>query len=560
MIANPLVTKELVSVLRSRGAAVLAALFVGALCVLAFAMWPEAGINPAGTMYSRLFFTVLLVAQLVMLALFSPPFSATSITYERETNTWEMLYYSNLRPDHILVGKLAGAAAFLLVLVAISLPVGGACFLLGGVSVREMFLAYLVLVVAGITFGLLGLAWSGLMKSSFSALIATYISLLVLCGAVYMPMLLLPNWKAGQPAMHAIRCMSPFTALVAITKDEFRRSPGGSEGAVARYFVYTFILVVILAAVVLWKIMVRPKPKVARRDKVIDETTPLLVRMARRIFFVIDPRRRRRSIGTWTNPILILDLRTRTSGVANLMRAAFACLIFALGLVILVSGTFGATRPDTMRLLALSFQIGLVALIGPSLTIGAIASEVEGRTFDLLRMTPLRSWVIFSGKFGAAALLAALLVIASAPVFVALQYIQAVNEQNVIKAIFAQPEQLVAMFSITCVTIVLALSVGLFFSSVCATTARAGAWAYGVMALVTVGTLLGLILRERLGEKVSHFIVAFNPIVTAVATVSEDFFPSFGAWRNTLWSLGILSILFILATVYRLHHAAGPEK
>ncbi len=560
MIGNPVVVKELVSVLRSRGAAVLAGLFVGALSVLAFGMWPEAGINPAGAMYSRLFFTVLLVAQMVMLALFSPPFSATSITYERETNTWEMLYYSRLRADEILVGKLAGAAAFLLVLVALSLPVGGVCFLLGGVSVREMFLAYLVLVSAGVTFGLLGLAWSALMKSSFAALIATYISLLALCGAVHMPMLLLPGWRGGQGLMHSLRCLSPFTALVAITKDEFRRSPGGSEGAVARYFLYTLVLVVALSAIVLWRIMMRPKPRVARRDRVIDETTPLLVRMARRVFFIIDPRRRRRSIGTWTNPIFILDLRTRTAGVANLMRAAFACLIFALGLVILVSGTFGATRPDTMRLLALSFQIGLVALIGPSLTIGAIASEVEGRTFDLLRMTPLRSWVIFSGKFGAAALLAVLLVIASAPVFIALQYIQAVNEQNVLKAIFAQPEHLVAMFAITCVTIVLALSVGLFFSSVCSTTARAGAWAYGVMAFVTVGTLLGLILRERLGEKASHVIVAFNPIVTAVATVSEDFFPTFGQWRDNIASLGILSIAFILVTVLRLHHAAGPEK
>ena len=360
--------------------------------------------------------------------------------------------------------------------------------------------------------------------------------------------------------MHALRCWSPFTALVAITQDAFRTSPGESAGAVVRYFIYTAVLCAVMIAIVTYRITIRPKPKPGKRQKVVDESMPWLVRAARRIFFVIDPRRRKRSISLLMNPILVLDLRTRTAGIGNLMRAAFACLIFAIGLILLVSGTYGSATPDTMRLLALSFQIGLIALIGPSLTIGSIASEIEGRTFDLLRMTPLKSWVIFSGKFMAAAMLAVLLVVASAPVFLALQYIRAVNEENMLKAIFMQPELLAAMFAISGITIVFALSVGLFFSSVCKTTARAGAWAYGVMALVTVGTLLGLILRDRLGEAASHFIVAFNPIITAVAAISDDQFPGYGDWKRNIWSLGILSILVILATVYRLRRAAGPEE
>ena len=94
MIGNPIITKELVSSLRSRAATVLAIVFVSVLSTLALFVWPEAGINPVGWLYSRLFFNALLNAQLIMLALFSPPFSATSITGEREAGTWEMLYYS----------------------------------------------------------------------------------------------------------------------------------------------------------------------------------------------------------------------------------------------------------------------------------------------------------------------------------------------------------------------------------------------------------------------------------------------------------------------------------
>jgi ABC-type transport system involved in multi-copper enzyme maturation permease subunit len=280
----------------------------------------------------------------------------------------------------------------------------------------------------------------------------------------------------------------------------------------------------------------------------------------RRIFFVIDPRRQRRSISLWINPVFILDLRTRTAGIANLLRGAFGCLILSFGLVLVVSGTWGATEPDTIRVIALSFQIGLIALIGPSLTIGAIASEVEARTFDSLRMTPLRAWTIFIGKFGAAAMLSIMLVLASVPVFFALRYIEQVNETNALRAMFGQPQSLIAMFAVTCSTLVFALADGLFFSSICRTTARAGAWAYGLMAAVTTASLLGWVLRERLSEGTASFVLAFNPIVTAIGSVSDTRFVEYGHWQHNAWALGTLSALLIAGTAYRLRRSAGPEE
>lgn len=561
MIGNPIISKELITILRSRTAAALTVCFVVALSLLAFSMWPESGINPAGALYSRLFFAVLLVGQLVMLALFSAPLAATSITIEREENTWEALYYSMLRADQILVGKLAGALAFLLSLVLLSLPVAASCFLLGGVSAREMLMAYLVLAVAGVSFGLIGLACSSFFRTSFSALIGTYAGLMLLCGATQVPMLLLPEWQGGQAAMHSIRCFSPFTALLAITQNACRTmGPNGSEAAVVRYFVGSAALCGVLAVVLLLRMSMRPSSRPKKRVRAVDKTTPLMVRAARRIFFIIDPRRRHRSIGSWVNPVLILDLRTRTAGIGNLLRAGFACLIFSIGLVIMVSGTWGATSPDTIRMIALSFQMGLIALIGPTLTIGAVASEIEGHTFDMLRMTPMRPWTIFWGKFMAAGILSITLLIASVPVFMAVRYIEQVNENDLLRALFAQPESLMAMFAVTCVSIIFALSAGLFFSSVCRTTARAGAWTYGLMALVNIGTLLGLILRDRLGEGLAGFILAFNPTVTVIGAVSERRFAEFGRWQNNALALGILSALLIAGCVIQLRRSIEPEN
>jgi len=487
MIRNPIVNKELVHVLRSRTAFALALVSVGALSALALFMWPESGINPVGALHSRLFLAVVLCGQLVMLALFTPPFSATSITYERESNTWEMLYFSLLRPDQVLYGKLVGAVAFLLLLVGFSLPVGATCFLLGGVSLSEMLRCYLVLAMAGVTFGLVGLTCSSLFPSSFSSLIATYLALLLLCGGVHVPMLLLPEWREGHALMHAVRCMSPFTALVAIAKDQFRSmGPRASWGAVVRYFVFSGIFCAAMVTVLIARIAMRPAPKIAKRKGVVDKRTPLGARVLRRIFFVIDPRRRRRSIGLLMNPVFILDLRTRTAGVSN----------------------------------------------------------------DSLRMTPLRPWTIFLGKFAAAVLLSLMLVVASVPVFFAILYIQEAFEAS----------YLIAMFSITCVTIVFTLSAGLFFSSMCRTTARAAAWAYGVVALVTVGSLLGLVLRDRMSDAMAKAILAFNPIVTVVGAVSFEQFAEYGRWQNNVTALGVLSLLLFAATVLRLHRVAGPTE
>jgi len=551
MTGNPIIAKELVNVLRSRRAMLLAIVFVVVLSSLALFMWPKAGVNPSGVLYSRLFLAIVLAAQLVMLALFTPPFAATAITVERESNTWELLYYSLLRSDQILVGKLVGAVAFLLLLVVLSLPVGAVCFLLGGVSLREMLLSYLMLLMAGVTFGLIGLTCSAWLHSSFAALIITYISLMVLCGGVHMPMLLLPAWREGQPAMHAIRCLSPFTALVAITRDAYRSmGPGASAGAVARYFALSGGLCVLMVIATLVRIARRPAPRITGRTSVVDETAPKAVRVFRRIFFLIDERRRRRSIGLWINPIFVLDIRTRVAGLANLLRACFACLIFALLLVILVSGTWGATRPDVIRLIALAFQIGLISLLGPSLTIGAVAAEVEGRTWDQLRMTPLGAWTIFSGKFAAAAALSMMLVVASAPVFLAVLYIPSVVELRF----------LLAMFMVTVVMIAFTLSAGFFFSVHCATTARAAAWAYGAVAMATVGTLVGLVLRERLSEAAAKVILAFNPVVTVVGAVSDRWFAEFGRWQNNFIALGIVSLAFMVGTLYRMYSMTGPTK
>ena len=558
MTANPIIGKELITVMRSRAALALAIVFTAVLAAVALFMWPATGVTAVGDgskagLYSRLFFNTLLCSQLLLLALFSPPFAATSVVGERERNTWETLYYTGLGSFRILVGKLVGAVVFLLILVVLSLPAGSACLLLGGVSLKEMFTAYLILIMAGFVFGLIGLAFSAFMRSSFASLIGSYAALLVLCGATFMPLLLLPRWEAGQDTLRAIRSLSPFSAIVSLSEPR----PGP---ALTRFFVFSIVVCVVLAVLVLIRITKRPARKSMKHERVIDAETPISVRLLRRIFFIIDPKRRRGSIPAWTNPIFFLELRTRTAGLGNLARATFACLVLGLLIVLAVLGEGGTSSPDLMRLIALSFSLGLIILIGPSLTAGAFASEVEANAFDQLRMTQLRPWTFFWGKFGASVIFSLMLVVASLPVFLAVQVVQAVDQPNVLAALAADVRALVAMFAVTAVTIIFALSSGLFFSSLCRTTARATAWAYGLVSFVTIGSLFGLVVRERLSDSLAHVILAFNPIITVVGCVAEDRFREYGDWSRTVLALGALSVVLIVATIIRLHRIVGPTK
>jgi hypothetical protein len=116
------------------------------------------------------------------------------------------------------------------------------------------------------------------------------------------------------------------------------------------------------------------------------------------------------------------------------------------------------------------------------------------------------------------------------------------------------------MFAVTCSTLVFALADGLFFSSLCRTTARAGAWAYGLMATITTASLLGWVLRDRLSAGAVSFVLSFNPIVTAIGSVSDSKFVEYGRWQNNAWALGTLSALLIVGTAYRLHRSAEPEE
>src|SRR5215813_2230871 len=186
---NPVLTRELLVNLRSNRAFVIQFLYVAFLGVMVYFQWP-AGVGRTELVSSgvaRKLFELFFLGQFFLVALVAPSFAAGSITGEKERKTYEMLLASPLKPTTILVGKLLSSLSYLVLLVLSSLPLMILCFLLGGILLSEIVRAYIVLVLAAGTFGLMSVACSSFFRRTSSALMVSYLVILplaVLCVAL----------------------------------------------------------------------------------------------------------------------------------------------------------------------------------------------------------------------------------------------------------------------------------------------------------------------------------------------------------------------------------------
>ena len=132
---------------------------------------------------------------------------------------------------------------------------------------------------------------------------------------------------------------------------------------------------------------------------------------------------RRRLIG---NPVAMKELRSRMRGArAYIILTVYLALISGLvGLIYLavVSSESQMPDPETYQLIGktvfgvvLALQFALISMIAPALTAGAIASERERQTYDLLRTTLLPARALVNGKLLSAVLFLLLLLFAALP-------------------------------------------------------------------------------------------------------------------------------------------------
>jgi len=193
--ANPIIIKELRS--RMRGVRAFATL-TGALVFLAICGYGVYRIalvamsytsSPLSPQVGQVLFAGLAFIELMIISAITPSVTAMAISGEKEKQTYEMLLATPLSPGSILWGKLVSAMGYVFLLLFAAIPLASLVFVFGGVGMREMVKALVILAVIAVMFGVMGLFTSTLFgRSGRSTAIAYLAVAFMLFGPIVIAM------------------------------------------------------------------------------------------------------------------------------------------------------------------------------------------------------------------------------------------------------------------------------------------------------------------------------------------------------------------------------------
>jgi ABC-type transport system involved in multi-copper enzyme maturation permease subunit len=548
VLHNPVLWRELLGRLRSTKTilAAIAIAFVSSLLVVL--RWPtDATIDLASQGAMAIFRPVAFaVAGAVMLLI--PAFPATAIVGEKQKKTLALLLNSPTSPSQIFIGKLLGNFLLGCILFSVSLPAIFACYAMGGVSVSGHILP-LLLVLVGMTFqySALGLWISARAQSGEASLQSTYAIILCLSLLSIGPSVLVGK-QTGTIALvsRAITSLSPIPALQEITGSQGTAQAMGIQSGWV-WFVMVSIVVAILFSVMTIRmldplLLDRAKPA----GKVIDTNTST---WWRRLFFLVDPKRRKSDIPFWLNPVMVKEFRTRRFGRLHwLMRLVSVCAIISL--IVAVVATTGTVKWGVDRIAAslVILQIGLLMLLGPSLGANVIASEIESGGWQLLRAAPISPWRIVVGKLLSIAITLMLLLGATLPGYITMAYIQ--------PSVSGQVGNVLVSLTIAAGMITM---ISACISAFSKSTAVATATSYTVLLILIAGTMLIWVFRgSPFGPVLVENALLLNPAAIALSEIKA---PGFGTYSLTPrgWYVGLsISLVALCLLAFRTWRMTRP--
>ena len=119
--------------------------------------------------------------QMVLLGMMTPSLTSSSVSGERERESFDMLITTRLSPAQLIFGKAGFAASFVMLALFATIPLESIVFFLGGVSLSNFIISKLVLMAFGLLCSLLGLMLSSRETRSAYANGQTYLALMFIC-------------------------------------------------------------------------------------------------------------------------------------------------------------------------------------------------------------------------------------------------------------------------------------------------------------------------------------------------------------------------------------------
>lgn len=226
-LALPLFVKELTEASARRRTYVIRTLYAGALFVLAI-LFARDVLFPTGEAFAvlgrggELFATVMMI-QFGGVYLFLPALTAASVTAEKERNTLGLLLLTKLSPTKIVLEKFLSRVFPMVCLTALSLPLLGVAYSLGGLEFQLLFEGVVRLFATILMIGAIGVACSAWCRTTAGAFLTTY----AILGALFPGPLLLAESLGLNPNSGIIREFGRALAAVHLLPID---EPGASIG------------------------------------------------------------------------------------------------------------------------------------------------------------------------------------------------------------------------------------------------------------------------------------------------------------------------------------------
>ncbi len=537
---SALLRRELITPLRRRRMIVFQIALAAVFGLLIAARWPADGqVALLGTRSKEIFrlFSYGLMATLLLLL---PVFPATSIVSEKKSGTLGLLLNTPLGSLRIFFAKLLASLSMGGMILAMSLPAAGACYAMGGLSLYdEIWKVYLLLMLVGLQYASIALLVSSYSQSVDSSIRVTYG--IVLGTAI---ITLGPNFFfQGTEGIKAsigdfLRCMSPLAALTSLTGAEDIGGQGlmTKTDVMGRFTIWSLLCTLVTSV---WTVS-RLNHKIfdhSRAAGTMSDDLSTSGKTFRRLFFLVDPQKRSRSIPSFLNPVMVKEFRARKFGRLHwLIRLVAVCALLSLGLTYATTaGTFD-WGVETIGGIMVVMQVALIVLIAPSLSAGLLSVEREHGSWALLQTTPMSIPRIVWGKLMSAILPLVLLLCATMPGYLVIAYIEPGMSLQVQRVIICLA--LTAVFAMACSS-----AVGCFFSR----SAPAMASAYAVLlAICCVPMLVWMGENAPFGHNIVEWALSFSSIAAAFSVIKMPGFEHYDLIPANWWFLGIGSVVSLV--------------
>ncbi|MCA8995591.1 MAG: ABC transporter [Planctomycetaceae bacterium] len=510
--------------------------------------WPsEAVISQTGNLSAEVFalFGYCLTA---IVCLLTPIHPSVSLVKEKIRGTLQLLFHTPLPSWRIFEGKLTGAVVPLLLTLMMTVPGAAACYTMGGITIRDhLGPLYLVLLLTTVQLSSLALLVSISSRSIDTAVRSSYGWTLGLVIGSLGPYQVLQGSEDQTKVMIAdwLRHLSPLPALAEILGHQAIGGQGmvASSSSFTRYLIAASVSIALFAILTMSRLHIRIFD-ISRDSGTMTEDRALGQRLIRRLLFLVDPQRRSWSIGNWTNPILIKELRCRKFGRATwILRLIAICAVASIALTYFAATGVKNWTVEFIGGLLVVFQMTLIVLLAPGMSAGLIPSEIESGGWAMLRATPQSSFSIALGKLLSAVWTMLLVLCATLPGYLLMIYLKPILEQQVVMVI--QSLLLATLF-----LVVVSAAMGAFFRrSIPATVA-----AYCVAGALTAVPLLIWMGRDApFGYRAVRWALLVDPISAPLAVMRSNGFEDYrllpGNWYFLIGGALVGLFLFWFQTV-----------